>query len=117
MRFLADENFPGSAVTALIDSGHDVEWVRTTSPGISDAQVLARAASEGRIVLTFDKDFGPLVRQGKLPASCGVILFPIPMPRAKDAGARIAVILDSRQDWAGQFSVVTPSQLRMRPLR
>jgi hypothetical protein len=29
MRFLADENFPGAAVSALAKSGHDVSWVRT----------------------------------------------------------------------------------------
>jgi hypothetical protein len=29
MRFLADENFPGDAVTALRASGHDVVWIRT----------------------------------------------------------------------------------------
>ncbi|UYN97607.1 MAG: DUF5615 family PIN-like protein [Enhydrobacter sp.] len=27
MRFLADENFPGAAVTALEAAGHDVVWV------------------------------------------------------------------------------------------
>jgi hypothetical protein len=27
MRFLANENFPGTAATALIAAGHDVAWV------------------------------------------------------------------------------------------
>jgi len=40
MRLLADENFPGDAVAALQASGHDVEWVRTLAPGISDREVL-----------------------------------------------------------------------------
>jgi len=43
MRFLADENFPGAAVTALIAAGHDVVWVRNAAPGISDPEVLAWA--------------------------------------------------------------------------
>jgi len=58
MRFLADENFPGAAVAALTDAGHDVVWIGTTAPGLADVDVLARAARENRILLTFDKDSG-----------------------------------------------------------
>jgi hypothetical protein len=43
MRFLADENFPGDAVTALRTSGQDVLWIRTDAPGITDQDVLARS--------------------------------------------------------------------------
>ena len=57
MRFLADENFPGGAVTALQTRGHDIVWVRTAAPGSIDEDVLAWATRENRILLTFDKDF------------------------------------------------------------
>jgi predicted nuclease of predicted toxin-antitoxin system len=60
MRFLANENFPGAAVTALQAAGHEVVWVRTAAPGASDPDVLAWAAREQRVLLTFDKDFGEL---------------------------------------------------------
>jgi predicted nuclease of predicted toxin-antitoxin system len=60
MRFLANENFPGAAVTALEAAGHDVVWIRTAAPGAIDRDVLAWAAREERILLTFDKDFGEL---------------------------------------------------------
>ena len=33
---LADENFPGAAVTALGAAGHDVVWVRIAAPGMTD---------------------------------------------------------------------------------
>lgn len=36
MRLLANENFPKEAVEALQQRGHDVVWVRTHCPGISD---------------------------------------------------------------------------------
>jgi predicted nuclease of predicted toxin-antitoxin system len=74
MRFLANENFPGAAVTALESAGHDVVWVRIAAPGTNDPQVLAWAAREGRILLTFDKDFGELARGSALPLTCGVVL-------------------------------------------
>lgn len=43
MRFLANENFPFDAVESLRQQGHDVVWIRTDSPGISDPEVLSRA--------------------------------------------------------------------------
>jgi predicted nuclease of predicted toxin-antitoxin system len=60
MRFLANENFPADAVTQLKAAGHDIVWVRTAAPGMKDEDVLAWAAREARIVLTFDKDFDEL---------------------------------------------------------
>jgi hypothetical protein len=117
MRFLADENFPAAAARSLQEAGHDVVWVATVAPGSSDQDVLALAARDGRILLTFDKDFGELARNAVLPSICGVLLFRIPMPRPGDVGARLADLVATRDDWAGQFSVVEPGRLRMRPLR
>jgi hypothetical protein len=116
MRFLANENFPGAAVSTLKSAGHDIAWVRTLAPGMSDPDVLAWAARESRILLTFDKDFGELARASALPAGCGVVLFRIPMPGPSDVGARLAELITARDDWAGHFSVVEPGHLRMRVL-
>jgi hypothetical protein len=116
MRFLANENFPGAAVAMLEAAGHDVAWVRITAPGSSDPEVLAWAARESRILLTFDKDFGELARSSTLPAGCGVILFRIPMPTPGAAGTRLATLINARADWAGHFSVVEPGRVRMRAL-
>jgi predicted nuclease of predicted toxin-antitoxin system len=116
MRLLANENIPRTAVDALKSSGHEVAWVRTSAPGMSDNDVLGWAIREERILLTFDKDFGELARQTRLPRTSGVILLRIPMPPAKEVGIRIAAIIDSRSDWAGHFSVVEPMRVRMRTL-
>jgi hypothetical protein len=116
MRFLANENFPGTAVAALRASEHDVVWIRTDAPGMSDADVLAWAEREDRILLTFDKDFGELARHAELPETCGVILFRIPMPPAGEVGPDLASAIDARQDWAGHFSVVEHGRVRMRPV-
>jgi Domain of unknown function (DUF5615) len=116
MRFLAHENFPGAAVSMLKSAGHDILWVPTEAPGTSDREVLARAARESRILLTFDKDFGELARASALPASCGVLLFRIPMPTPSDVGAGLADLITARDDWAGHFSVVEPGRVRMRAL-
>jgi predicted nuclease of predicted toxin-antitoxin system len=61
LRFLANENVPGDAVTALTEAGYDIVWIRTAAPGSADEDVLAWAMREGRILLTFDQDFGELL--------------------------------------------------------
>ena len=116
MRFLANENLPGAAVQSLAAAGHDVVWVRLASPGASDSDVLARAAREQRILLTFDKDFGGLAAASRLPAGCGVVLFRMPAPKASEVGERLAELVTARSDWAGHFSVVEPGRVRMRRL-
>jgi len=116
MRFLANENFPAAAIRALQAVGHDVIWVRVTSPGATDAEVLAWAAREERVLLTFDKDFGELAKGSALPAASGVVLLRVRMPRAADAGMRVAAMIAARDDWAGHFSVVEAGRVRMRPL-
>lgn len=116
MRILANENFPGDAVIALRERGHDVVWVRSDAPGSSDRQVLARAQAEERILITFDKDFGELAFHAGLAAVTGVILFRISTPSSRHV-ARVAVAaLESRADWVGHFSVVEDTRIRMTPL-
>ena len=116
MRFLANENFPGDAVSALREDGHDLAWVLIDAPGSPDGDVLARTVHENRILLTFDKDFGELAWRAGLPANAGIVLFRIPMPSSVDVGQAISSIIRSREDWAGHFSVVEPGRIRMRPL-
>jgi len=66
MRILANENFPSEAVTALRKRKHDVAWIRIEAPGSSDQEVIARAGAEGRLIVSFDKDFGELAFRSKL---------------------------------------------------
>jgi predicted nuclease of predicted toxin-antitoxin system len=116
MRYLADENFPGDAVAQLKSAGHDVIWIREAAPGISDAEIVAWAERESRIILTFDKDFGELAWRAGLPSTSGIVLFRLPMAAAADIGADLAARLDERNDWAGHFTVIEPGRVRMRRL-
>lgn len=116
MRILANENFPRAAVTALRGAGHDVVWARTDMPGASDEEVMVRAASENRLLVTFDTDFGELVYRRGLPPACGVVLFRFVIPSPTRAAERALGVLQSRSDWAGQFAVVEETRLRLRPL-
>lgn len=116
MRLLANENFPGLAVQALRSRGHDVLWVRTDAPGISDREVLARAAADHRLLITFDKDFGELAFRSRAPAQGGIVLFRIPT-RSPVYVVEVAVAaLETDAEWAGKFSVVEEDRIRSVPL-
>ena len=117
MRFPADENFPRAPVAALEAAGHDIAWVRLAEPGAAYADVLAAAARESRILLTFDKDFDELAARSTSPPGCGVVLFRVPAPSSDPAGQRLAARISARDDWNGHFSVVEPGRVRMRQLR
>jgi predicted nuclease of predicted toxin-antitoxin system len=116
MQFLANENFPLDAVDAIRSIGHDVTWIRTDAPGSKDQDILYRAVSEQRILLTFDKDFGELAFQLGLPAGCGIVLFRLQASSSAALARLVVAALQSRTDWAGQFSVVEAGRIRMRPL-
>lgn len=116
MRLLANENIPGETIDALRQAGHNVLWIGTESPGIDDRTVLARAQAESRILLTFDKDFGELAFRYGLMARSGIILLRLSAPSSAEVTRSILAILDSRDDWAGHFSVIDDRRIRMIPL-
>jgi predicted nuclease of predicted toxin-antitoxin system len=116
MRFLANENFPADAVSALRDQEHDVAWIRTDSPGISDSEVLDRAQREDRILITFDKDFGELAFRLKLPSLSGIILFRVSASSSRQVAQTALTAIEGRNDWRGHFAVVEDARIRMTPL-
>lgn len=83
---------------------------------MKDPDILAWAEREARVLLTFDKDFGELAWRRKLPATCGIVLFRLPMPGPMSVGKNLAARVTERDDWAGSFSVVEVGRTRMRKL-
>jgi predicted nuclease of predicted toxin-antitoxin system len=74
-----------------------------THPEVSDSEVLDIASTENRTLLTFDKDFGDLAFRQGLPASCGVILFPMGSVTPTEYAALAVAALQSGVTWAGHF--------------
>jgi predicted nuclease of predicted toxin-antitoxin system len=116
MRWLCDENVPRRLVEAFRQRDHDVVWIRQDFPGMADVDVLALAVRESRVCLTFDKDFGQLAANRPVPHDSGVVLLRLPSPASADLAQSIVIILESRSDWLGHFSVVEPGRIRMRSL-
>jgi hypothetical protein len=87
-------------------------WRRAT-----DSQVMARAHSEGRLLLTEDKDFGDLVfRQAKLVP--GLVLLRIDSSRRLLKGPRLLAAIDRFADTLfGRYTAIEDARFRSRPLR
>lgn len=116
MRILANENIAGAIVEALRERGHDVAWVLADAPGSSDPDILQRATNEDRAVLTFDKDFGELAFRARMPATAGIILLRLGAANPTILTKVAVAAIESRDDWAGHFSVVEADRIRMTPL-
>lgn len=121
MDFLADENFPLDAVRKLRDAGHDVTAVVQDSPGVSDEEILERAAREERVILTFDRDYGSLLfeessRQSSLPA--GLVYFRFdPSPPEEPADYLLYLLEHPDYPMIDHLTVVERDRARQRPLR
>jgi predicted nuclease of predicted toxin-antitoxin system len=116
MLLLANENVPRLTVEALRAAGHDTIWARVDMAGSSDEDVLSRAQTEGRVLLTHDKDFGDLAFHAGLPATCGIILIRLGKLALDAVVNRTVQAISSRSDWAGHLAIIDGRRIRMRPL-
>ena len=67
MRFIVDRCAGRRLAEWLRDRGHDVLDTRNLGPDPGDTALLERAASENRVLITTDKDFGELIYLHGMP--------------------------------------------------
>jgi predicted nuclease of predicted toxin-antitoxin system len=114
IRILADENVPLASVRRLRRAGIDAEVV---AQGSSDAEVLARAAAEQRVIVTFDRDLGRLALHPESPGPAGVVCLRA-VPDRPEAAAEIVigVLAQPGVELLGRFTVIRAGQVRQRAL-
>jgi len=114
MNLLADEGVDFPIVCALRAIGYQITWIAEESPGISDSEILHRAAREKSLLLTADKDFGELVWRHRKPHA-GVLLLRLPgLSESEKVQLVCQVISERAHQLAGNFSVLTSRELRIR---
>jgi predicted nuclease of predicted toxin-antitoxin system len=117
MQLIADENFPLVSVRLLRQSGYDITSVTEDSPGIEDPEVLARAVSEQRIILTFDRDYGELIYRFRLPAPKGVIYLRFRPHSPEEPASLLLNLLQTEElQFEGRFTIIERDKIRQRPL-
>lgn len=115
-RVLANENIPLPAVALLRERGVDVIAVAESMPGASDADVTALARDEGRVLLTFDRDYGELVfSRGHAPPPAIIYLRQESLP-ARRIGELVLALLAESSGIAGYFVVASQQSVRRRPM-
>jgi predicted nuclease of predicted toxin-antitoxin system len=116
MNILADENIERPIVEHLRTLGHDVLYAAEAFSSTPDPEILLRASSENRVVLTNDLDFGELVFHQKQRAQ-GIVLLRLHASSLKEKVESFCrnwpLVADQA---AGHFVVVTNRRIRVRPL-
>jgi predicted nuclease of predicted toxin-antitoxin system len=115
MRFLFDESADFRLIPHLRELGHDVAAIsRHYPPGLADADVLAIARAEQRILVVADRDFGELIFHQQL-APAGVIFFRLPGANLHTKIDHLNTVLNEHAEELerGVFLVVTPGQIRV----
>jgi len=112
MRLLVDES-TGKRISQLLkEAGHDVLFVGDTMSGSSDETILAEAASQGRILVTDDKDFGELVFRLSRPTS-GVVLLRVAATEPQEK-ARMLLDAFENHDLEGKFTTIADDRIKIR---
>lgn len=113
MRVLLDACVWGGAKEAFGQAGHDVAWAGDWETDPGDVEILNRAQSEGRVLVTLDKDFGELAIVRELP-HCGIMR--LVNFAAKQQGKACLAVLDRYGDLLLDGGIVTvePGRLRLR---
>lgn len=115
LRFLADESCDFIVVRALRAAGWDVRALAEETNRSVDAEVIAVAASEQRILLTEDKGFGWLQFVSGAE-SAGVILIRFPAFARRVLGEVIVqFVAEHGSRLPGTFAVVQPGHVRLTP--
>ena len=113
-RLLANENFPAPSVRLLRDLGHDVLSVAEEGEALTGNAVLAKASSDQRWIVTFDRDYGELIFARSVPAPPAVILFRLKSYRPDAPGQMLTELLDSGSEFEGYFVIVDEGGVRVR---
>lgn len=77
----------------------------------------SRAVREARVLLTFDRDYGSLVYQRRLPAPGGIVYFRfVPSSLEEPAEYLLALLERSELSLLGVLTVAERDRIRQRPL-
>jgi predicted nuclease of predicted toxin-antitoxin system len=116
VRLFADECVAGTILRRLRSEGFDVAAAAEVCPTADDAEVLAHACRDDRVLITADKDFGELVVRLGHPTR-GVVSLALGdlgvATRADIAAARLQELGDRVR---GSLVTIEPGRVRVRPL-
>ena len=117
MKFLADMGVSVSTIASLREAGHDSVHLRDEGLiRMEDAGILDKARSEGRVVLTFDLDFGDLLAASgaNLPSA---IIFRLRNQTPSSVRPRLFEVLSNCEADLNSGAIVVVEEARYRVRR
>ena len=111
MRLLLDSCLSPRARDFLRAAGHDVDWAGDWPRDPGDAEILARAHAEGRVLVTLDKDFGELAVVRGAPHAG---IFRVVAQSSRSQGELIARVLETHGPDLAAGAIVTLQGDRLR---
>lgn len=89
-------------VARLREAGFDTEWIKESSPGAKDHDILSRPDIGALILLTNDRDFGDLIFNKRMPVPLAVIYTRLPHREAEQTAEKLVALLEGNAP-AGQM--------------
>lgn len=117
MRFLVDMSLAVRVAEWLRAEGHDAVHLREEKlDRLPDDAVFAKAADEGRIILTCDLDFGE-IRAFSAGKEVSVVVFRMASARASRVIARLAKVMAESAPALEDGAIVVVEEMRHRVRR
>ena len=114
LKFLIDVGVGKGIESYLREEGYDTKAVRDIDPRMADHEIIRLAASEHRMVVTMDKDFGELVYHSSMK-HCGVLLLRLEDATGAEKLQIIKHIIENyRSSIVDCFCVYQNDRLRIR---
>ena len=118
MKFKLDENIGRRGLELMQAAGHDVMTVRDQRlGGATDEKLFEVCASEGRALITLDRDFGQVTRFPPEQSAGVIVLEAGPrasVPAILDRLKAFLAVLETRPV-AGSLWIVEPGRVRIHP--
>lgn len=111
---LADENQHPFVVARLREAGYTVEFVRETTPGASDRDILVRPDIASFVLVTYDRDFGDLIFNHGLPTPAAILYTRLDRADPAYVARRLLELLEAGVP-LGQIITITKDGTRSRP--
>ena len=114
MKLLADENQHPLVVARLREAGFEVEYVRETSPGAKDEEILARPDIGHLVLLTYDRDFGDLIFNRGHPVPAAILYTRLDRKAPEVVASRFISVLEAGLAW-NYLTTITEDGERPKP--
>jgi len=115
MKILLDTCVWGGTKNALIEAGHDVVWSGDWEMDPGDEEIMSKAWTQNRILVTLDKDFGEMAIVRGRP-HCGIIRLVGIAARAQSNICAAILTRYGLELTAGAIITASEKRVRIRPM-